>query len=792
MSRPPKRAQARASRLIAGACTTARASRQIAGAFITAGALRWFAGSFGIAALSLSGFTASAAPLWSQATQTAPATRTAPAATSASTTPRAMELSDWYRVRSVSQPAMSPDGARVAFTVTTVRESENTRHQEVWVVPSSGGEAQRYTSPSTESSNPRWTSDGKYLQFTSSRSGGRGNTWVLQMDAPGGEAFQMNELLTGSIPRSGAFSIFTQPAERDTSARANRASDPYARMDAAARPPLNAITRPANPTRFDGRQYVEMPIKRNGAGYIANPREEREIRPAQLWRQNRGDTARTMLTNTAYSHRSATVSPDGQWIAFVADVSLRPDSVVQSEQDSIAKLPYDRARADETRNDADIYVVPAAGGTPRKVAEWMGGESSLTWSPDSRRLAFVGRAGRTESSRIYVVNASGGTPVNALGDFQFEPQSMEWLPNGTLQFTAATGGRTAVYNADINGQRAPREVVGARRRINDVSYDAAGRTMAFVATSLSRPTELFIANADGSNERQLTALNDALNKEVAWSDGERLTYQGIGDIEIEGWLMKPYGYEAGKKYPVVLYIHGGPHSAYGENWFDEFQNLTAAGMFVLFTNPRGSSGYGADFTYSTRGRWFAEDYDDLMRAVDIVSKRADVDSTRMGVTGGSYGGVMTAWVTAKTNRFKAAQADRMISNWWSWYGSSDAQGLTDFEFYGSPWDNPAMYDSLSPIRYIKQVKTPTLIVQSEEDFRTPMTDAEQWFLGLKNQNVPVEFVRYPRSNHDLSRTGEPWLLVDRLGRLRQWFGYWLQDKQPQEAAVRAAGAGAAR
>jgi dipeptidyl aminopeptidase/acylaminoacyl peptidase len=237
--------------------------------------------------------------------------------------------------------------------------------------------------------------------------------------------------------------------------------------------------------------------------------------------------------------------------------------------------------------------------------------------------------------------------------------------------------------------------------------------------------------------------------------------------------MKPAGYVAGRKYPLVLYIHGGPHSQYNEGWFDEFQNLAAAGMMVLYTNPRGSSGYGADFTYVSRGQWGGEDYQDLMKAVDIAARRPDVDSTRMGVTGGSYGGFMTAWITTKTNRFKAAQADRMISDWVSWYGSSDAQGLTEFEFYGKPWDNFAMYDTLSPIRFANRVRTPTLIVQSEEDHRTPMANAELWFMALKKQGVPVELVRYPRSTHELSRGGEPWLLVDRLGRLRQWFSYWL-------------------
>jgi dipeptidyl aminopeptidase/acylaminoacyl peptidase len=196
-------------------------------------------------------------------------------------------------------------------------------------------------------------------------------------------------------------------------------------------------------------------------------------------------------------------------------------------------------------------------------------------------------------------------------------------------------------------------------------------------------------------------------------------------------------------------------------------------MFVLYTNPRGSSGYGGDFTYATRGRWGMEDYEDLMKAVDIAIQRPDVDAANLGVTGGSYGGFMTAWITTKTRRFKAAQTDRMISNWFSWYGTSEAQGLTEFEFYGKPWDNPDLYWQLSPIKYVNQVRTPTLMVQSEEDHRTPMTDADQWFMSLKKQGVSVEFVRYPRSNHDLSRTGEPWLLVDRLGRLRQWFSHWL-------------------
>ena len=208
-----------------------------------------------------------------------------------------------------------------------------------------------------------------------------------------------------------------------------------------------------------------------------------------------------------------------------------------------------------------------------------------------------------------------------------------------------------------------------------------------------------------------------MNAEVAWADAERI-HVSVGRRAQDRGLVD----EAVRLRRVArsirssLYIHGGPHSDYNEGWFDEFQNLAGAGMFVLFTNPRGSSGTNTEFTYASRGDWGGKDYDDLMKAVDIVAKRPDVDSTRMGVTGGSYGGFMTAWVTTKTNRFKAAETDRMISEWTYWYGASDAQGLTEGEFFGKPWENQIMYDTLSPIRYVKKVKTPTLIVQSEEDY----------------------------------------------------------------------------
>jgi dipeptidyl aminopeptidase/acylaminoacyl peptidase len=735
-----------------------------------------------------------AVPLGAQAP--AAPTRTA-SASAAPAAGRAFTLADWYRVTTLSAPAMSPDGKLVAFTVQTVNEKENKYHREVWVVPTAGGEPARWTAPSTESSSPRFTPDGKFLVFTSTRPGGKGTNWGIRLDRPGGEAFQQESFPLGATPRDGSFAVWTDQMEEDSAARGDsaRKDDPFSKMQAMARPPFGAITRPLDPARFDGRHLVDIGYKANGRGFVPNRRDARRYNASQIWVQRLDGSPKRMVTNAPYSHDEVAPSPDGRWLAFVADWQLRPDSVVQAERDSLARLPFDTARSEQPMGRRDIFVVSAgcaaAGadartgcGEPRRITDIRADPSSIAWSPDGKWIAYIARLGRTKPARIWLVRAEGGSSENALGDWQYEPDEFVWLPNGELFMNAQVGGRTALFVVTPK-TKSVREVVGGRRRLTGWALDARRTKVAYVASSVDRPTELYVADINGRNERRLTTFNDKLNAEVAWSPAERITYESVGGRQIEGWLMRPYGYEPGKKYPLALYIHGGPHSLYHEGWFDETQNLAAAGMWVLYTNPRGSSGYGADFTFSTRGRWFAEDYEDLMKGVDVVAGRPDVDSTRMGVTGGSYGGVMTAWVTVKTNRFKAAQTDRMITNWWSWYGASDAQGLTEFEFYGRPWENPAMYDSLSPIKYVDRVRTPTLIVQSEEDHRTPIADAEQWFMALRKRDVPVEFVRYPRSNHDLSRTGEPWLLTDRLARLRQWFGYWLLDRKVAERSAAA-------
>jgi len=593
-------------------------------------------------------------------------------------------------------------------------------------------------------------------------------------------------------------------------------NDPYSKMGPLARPPQNSITKPLNPARFDGRHFIDERTRSNDGGFVAStgrgggrggtdPADTTIIggagrggrgaflppagtAPVQLFIQ-RGSGDRKQITSTNYTHITPSVSPDGKWVIFGADAKLRSDSLVARERDSVAKLARNRARDEADRNDTDLYILPvaeceagnAAACKPKKV-EYSGAESNIIWSADSKQFAFVGRPGQYGSSRLLLASVDGGKPVDVLGTWKYEPGAIEWFKDGKIRMTTTTGGSSGLWQIDpATKQLSP--ILGGRRQVGGILMDKAQTKLVYTSSDIGHLAEYYVSDINGQNEKKLTTFNDALQKEVAFSDAERLVYKSVDNLEIEGWLMKPYGYQPGRKYPVVLYIHGGPHSAYGEGWFDEFQSLAGGGFYVLFTNPRGSSGTNGAFTNASRGDWGGKDYIDLMKAVDLVSVRPDVDSTKMGVTGGSYGGFMTAWVTTKTNRFKAAQTDRMISDWTYWWGASDAQGLTNNEFFGRPWENQAMYDSLSPIRRVKNVKTPTLMVQSEEDWRTPMGNADLWYTALRAQGVPAEFVRYPRSTHELSRSGEPWLLVDRLGRIRQWFDYWLIKGGPAPASV---------
>jgi dipeptidyl aminopeptidase/acylaminoacyl peptidase len=672
---------------------------------------------------------------------------------------RGLRPDDYYRMVAVSEVAVSPTGEYVAFTVTRVREEENDRRREIWLQPLRSGRPEggafRITDPTQESTSPTWSPDGSLLAFSSRRGDDPNTIWFLRVDGPGGEAFHIDGVDGTPVWSPDATSIaFVRNPEEDEGSPERR--EGWIAPD--------AISTTLDRERFDGRVITSMRYKRDGSltlrpHYSVRVKRQLFIVPAD------GGTPR-QLTSLDFNVGSIQWSMDGRQLFFTGDE--REDDEHRQE------------------NTGDLWTVPVAGGSALRLTTNPGSESSPSVSPDGRRLAFLSTPERGSQTDLLVVEigADGsfrGGPVNLTDDWDLRPGRAMWTPSGEeIRFVAQVGGNSHLFRVPSEGGPVAQVTTGDRR-LSGFSFSEDGQVMAFTATDPVTPTELYVASGDGTTEQKATGFNDAWLREVTLMPADRLSWIVTDGTEVEGWVIRPVGYREGSSYPMILKIHGGPHSAYGNTFFPTFHVLSAAGFFVLYTNPRGSSGYGHEFQYATRGEWGIVDKEDYLAGVDMaLSTYPDVDPERLGVSGGSYGGFMTNWLTATTDRFKAAVTSRSITNWESWYGASDAQGLTEFEFFGPPWEQRDLYRRLSPISYVENVTAPTLIIHSENDYRTPIADGEQWFMALKKRSVPTEMVRYPRSNHDLSRTGEPWLLVDRLERLKSWFVHFLIDEPPRE------------
>jgi dipeptidyl aminopeptidase/acylaminoacyl peptidase len=320
---------------------------------------------------------------------------------------------------------------------------------------------------------------------------------------------------------------------------------------------------------------------------------------------------------------------------------------------------------------------------------------------------------------------------------------------------------------DVDGG-AMRTLVGGDRVLLD--FDVNGERIVFTASMPTDPGDVFAV--DGVDERRLTTVNAALLANLELAAPEPLEIVGAGGQPVQGWFLPGRG--RGKR-PLILEIHGGPHALYGNAFFHEFQVLAAQGYHVLYTNPRGSKGYGERFCSEIAGGWGNLDYQDLMAATDLIVQRPDVDAERLGVAGGSYGGFMTNWIVGHTDRFKAAVTMRCLSNFVSFYGTSDiGPWFGEREMAGSPRDQIERYWQLSPLAHVEKVTTPILILHSEQDLRCPLEQSEQWFVSLRRLGKTAEFVLFPEESHDMSRSGRSDRRLERLGRIVGWFDRWLK------------------
>ncbi len=670
---------------------------------------------------------------------------------------RSVTIDDLFRFKVISDPQVSPDGTLVTFVQTELDLEKNVNRSHIWLVPTDGSAPPRqFTSGEGKDRAPRWSPDGRWLAFTSNRDK-QDQLYLISVD--GGEARQLTSGEGQPGPAvwspAGTMIAYTAKLVTDNVKKQNGVRD---NSDVKSYTRLNYKADSEGFWDYGWRQIFVIPLSRDTGELQGAARQ---------------------LTRGNYNHNDPAWSPDSRTIAFSANRT---------------------AQADET-NVCDIWLIPVVpspvkrgrarvGVAPKKMTTSLGPAFAPAFSPDGRWIAYIGhdnRFSRVTQNEIWIIPRTGGKPRSITHDFDHAvgdsiigdmraasqiPVPPRWSKDGqSLFFVSTDGGASNIYAAAAKGGQLKPVTRGMHQLIG---WSCASRSdqLAYVCSTFTNPNDLYICRGDGSREKRLTQVNEALLDELRLSQPSRVEFQAQDGGRIEGWVMRPMGFRAGKKYPTILSIHGGPHGSYGATYFHEFQLMCVAGYSVLFTNPRGSGGYGQDFLKATYHDWGGGDYRDLMAALDGALKKIPwMDAKRLGVSGGSYGGYMTCWVVTHTDRFKVAITERALTNWYSFHGTSDIGSYfaTAWEVGGRPWSNPEEFLAHSPITHVANCKTPTLVIHSEKDFRCPIEQAEQFYMALKNLHVPTQFVRFPDETHDLSRSGQPKHRKERLERIFEWY-----------------------
>lgn len=648
--------------------------------------------------------------------------------------PRPMAPRDLTRIRFLSDPQVSPDGRTIAFVATQLSEDKDEYLSNIWLVDGAGGEPRRFTTGARRDTAPRWSRDGSRLAFVSEREPKKkGQLYV--MPAQGGEPTRLTDLRNGvSAPEwspDGTRLAFV--------ARVGGWQEPEAEEEKGKSRPPRVITTLNYRFNGEGFTYDRRPHIFTVAADGGEPRQ---------------------LTEGDYDHGDPVWSPDGRWIAFTS------------------------ARHEDRDHDdaSDIWLVPAEGGTPRRLTQTAGPAGHPAFSPVGDTVAYLGRSAINtfgKNIQLFTVGLSGGAPACLTADFDrsCSPLGVRpiWGSEGdTLTLAAEDQGTLGLHRVRSAGGT-PTRIVAGERVVTGYSTSRDGALVAFTATDPLSPAEVFACFADGSGERRLTDFNREWKREVTLSPPERFRFERAG-FTVDGWIMKPFGFEAGRRYPLLLNVHGGPHAQYGYPFFDEFQVQAGAGYAVLYTNPRGSQGYGEAFTRAVVGDWGGGDAADVLASLDEALRRFDwIDPERLGLLGGSYGGFMTSWIVGHSHRFRAACSERAVNSHVTMFGTSDIGHLFNAAELGGvlPWEDMAKYLDRSPLTYAKDVTTPLLIVHSEDDLRCPISEAEQLFMALKTLRREVTLVRFPDENHELSRSGKPRHRLERFRIILEWFAKYL-------------------
>ena len=668
----------------------------------------------------------------------------------------------------VADPQISPDGSLVAFVRVSVDEKKDRYDTSLWLAKADGSEPPRQLTSGIRDNAPRWSPDGSRLAFTRvvEKDGRPQPAQIHVLAMAGGEARAVTD-----IPRGAANPDWSPDG-------ATLAFSSSARPDELDAPP----SKPEEQKReSDVRVITEAVYRANGVagfGYVDRDR------PAQIWTTTLPGPDGALatpkrITSGEFASGNFKWSADGSQIYFVAN-----------HQKEAYYHPF----------DSDLFAVPKEGGEPTRLVSIDGPIGAYAISDDGKRLAFIGTF-RGEPERSYsqpdlwVVDLPSGSPRNLTASFDFDmnggvggdqraprgahPAGPVWSADGrSLLIKVGEHGNANLKRVDIASGRIE-DVTTGNQEIMSYTSDKSGQRLAFVRSTPTVVGDLHVMEATpGSSPRKLTSFNDALFDQLTMAEPEETWYSSFDGRKIQGWILKPPAFTASQKYPLILQIHGGPHAAYGNTFTHEFQWMAAEGYVVLYTNPRGSSNYGQDFGNSIQFAYPGDDYKDLMAGVDHLLKRGYIDENRMGVTGGSGGGLLTNWVVTQTNRFKAAVSQRDISDWSNFWYTADFTLFRPTWFRKPPFEDPADFARRSPITHVAKIQTPLMFILGDEDWRTPpAAGGEELFRALKYLKRPTVMVRFPNENHELSRSGEPWHRVERLQHIVGWFDKWLLGEE---------------
>jgi dipeptidyl aminopeptidase/acylaminoacyl peptidase len=661
---------------------------------------------------------------------------------------RGVTAEDYFAFQNIGDAHLSPDGKQVAYVLTTVDQKRNRRDNSIWVVATGGvvssvgkSAPRRLTAEGVNSTAPRWSPDGTRLAFLSTRGAAaageteapRPQIYILHLD--GGEAQALTHLKNGAgvfqwSPDGKRFVVVSRTGPSDNMAPAARKSDV--------------------------RHYSHISYKFNDTGWFDDKR-------SHLWVVDAATgAARQITSGEDWNDTDPQWSPDGTRIAFVSDRTGKE---------------YDDG------HNKDIWAIPAEGGTLARISDHDFDDTQPRWSPDGKLIAFAGQTQRRQFPKLYIASAAGGgKSTQAADDLDLIPTDLHWGPGAReLRFETGVKGQMHIFRVDLDTRKVS-PVTSGERAVRGFDASREAGVMTYLANDFQHPDDLYAAALDGSGERQLTHVNGALWAGLEVAAVERVPYQSSDGWDIDGFFVKPAGWQAGKNYPMVLSVHGGPAGQYGVDWYHEFQVYAGRGWAVFFCNPRGSTGYGQKFERGIVNNWGGMDYQDVMAGVDAALKKYPwVDTERLGVTGGSYGGFMTNWILGHTTRFKAAVTLRSVANFISDDGTRDGAYGHEEDFKGFLFDQFDQYWNASPLKYARNVKTPTLILHSDNDYRVPLEQGEQWFRALKHYGVTTELVIFPRENHNLTRTGEPKHLVESLEWQCYWFDKFLNGNENAKA-----------